>query len=78
MMLRATWSVKDAAGELVAHGVHTFEVGAAGAAAADPYEPALAIANSFEAALHAYLGPTASQIVAHDADRAVAISVKPQ
>jgi hypothetical protein len=78
MMLRATWSVKDAAGDLVAHGVHHFDVDNVGSAKADPYEPALAIANSFETALHAYLGTKAARIVTHDADHAVAISVARQ
>jgi hypothetical protein len=78
MNLRATWSIRDDGGHLIAHGVHSFAVDGTRPRAADPYEPALAIAGSIETALINFLPLGACRIVAHDPDRAVAFAVNAQ
>jgi hypothetical protein len=55
MTLRVTWSIRDDAGELIAHGVQKIADGPG----ADPYDAALRIAHVIEFALIDHLAPSA-------------------
>lgn len=54
-MLRATWSIRDETGELVAHGTQGLDDLVGVASGVDPYEASLRIAQSIELALLAFL-----------------------
>jgi hypothetical protein len=57
MTLRATWSIRDDAGELIAHGIQHVD----DAPGADPYDATLRIAHAIEFALIDHLAPHEDQ-----------------
>ena len=81
MIINATWSLHGSGGELIAHGVHRFDIGGDSyggpATPIDPYEPALAVAQSLETALINYL-PGGHRILRHDPNEARSIAVTAQ